>query len=517
MREVFIIMLNKNVRRQEAKEDLLFNNNHIASNLKKASATGGMVIIISQSLRFLIRMISTMVLARILFPSDFGLLAMVMAITNFATLFSSLGLSAATIQKREITHDKISALFWINAVFGLLVGIIIILISPIVSWFYGDSRLLNITITLSFTFMIRGLSVQHRALLTRNMRFLAIGIIDIIAMALGVIAAIISAVLGAEYWSLVIMYIVIAGSTTIAYWIAVPWKPSLPNGAVEVKEMLGFGGNITLYNIVNYFSRNMDNVLIGKLLGPIALGYYNRAYTLMMLPVGQLRQPLITVGMSALSKLQNKPEKFALYYLKLVRLLAFVAIPSTIFLGVYARQFILIFLGPDWLESVAVFKILSIAALVQVLTGTVGMVLVSSGDSRRYLRLGLLSAIISIISFIIGLRWGIIGVAVSYSSANIIFALPILYYAFKNTKISVRDYIRNIIIPFLSTCIMVIIDRLLYSLYYQIGEIQSLTLSCLIALILYFGIFSMIPSGRSIIRDVLDSIKIVFSKTEKYN
>jgi len=214
-----------------------FETEHLKLDLKGRSVRGGAATLAGQGGRFLIQMVSTVVLARLLTPADFGLIAMVTAVTGFAEFFKDLGLSMATVQKAEVTHEQVSVLFWVNVAMSVLIALITAALGPVIAWFYGDPRLATVTVALSLAFVFGGLTVQHQALLRRQMRFTALAIIPVIAMAAAVMAAIIAGSLGAGYWALVIMELTRAATSAAAVWLVCRWWPGLPTRGAGVPQL----------------------------------------------------------------------------------------------------------------------------------------------------------------------------------------------------------------------------------------------------------------------------------------
>lgn len=478
------------------KQENLLSSNTLMTDIERKSVTGGLATVSSQLVRTILQIVSTAILGRILLPEDFGLIAMVMAITNFAVLFGELGLSTATIQKEHISQEEISGLFWVNSLVGLFITLSLMAISPLIANFYGDSRLVNITICLGITFLFSGSSVQHRALLSRNIRFVTISMVEIISAVLSVVAGIISAAYGLGYWSLIVMNAANPIIATIAFWIITPWKPSPPGKLSSITEMLSFGSHVTINNIINYFSRNADNVLIGKFLGSAMLGYYSRAYNLMMMPIRQIRTPLIHVGMPALSRLIDTPNKYSQYYISLTTIIAFFSAPFALFLGVYAKEVIFILLGPGWEKAADVFQILAIAGVIQPIVGTNGMVMLSSGNSRRYMRMGMIMGFLTVLSFIIGLPWGITGVAYVYTLLNVITAIPQLLYSFHYTPIKLRDFLKEISYPIIVATIAIFSINWLLSSFFILVPIVTVLIGFIISFLLYIGLFQLFHRSR---------------------
>ncbi|KPJ66660.1 MAG: hypothetical protein AMJ43_07455 [Coxiella sp. DG_40] len=504
----------KNARLCEEREIIrdFFDTEYLKADLKERSVRGGAVTIVAQAASFFLHMGSTVVLARLLTPQDFGLIAMVAAVTNFAMMFKDIGLSMATVQKPDINHTQVSTLFWINVATGMVIAACLVALAPAVASFYGNARLTPVTMALAGTFVFGGLTVQHQALLSRHMRFFSLSLISIIAMAIGVAAAIVAGILGAGYWSLVIMYLVIAAGTALGTWIAVPWRPCLPRNRTGVREMLGFGGNVTAFNFVNYFARNMDNILIGKFCGAGALGLYSKAYGLLMLPISQIRRPLTSVAVPALSRIQDDPKRYTSYYSKLVLVLSFVSMPLTVFLAVCSRSIIHLLLGDQWLEASGIFQILAITAFIQPTWSTVGLVLLSLGQSRRYLRFGLINSLGVVTSFAVGIRWGAMGVAAAYAVANYLILFPSLWYCYRGTPISIRTFLRAIIRPVIASVVTVSVIVVARRLLVSQHDITVVSVCLGIGISAYLLVWSLMPGGFQLLREFARYVPLIFAK-----
>lgn len=494
------------------KKKYIFENSFSKNSLKKHAVRGGAVSVFSQGCGFILRMVSTIILARLLSPADFGLIAMATVISNFAAVFKDIGLSMATVQKADIKHDQISTLFWINVVVGICITSSFIAIAPLVSWFYGQPELLFITMILGVTFIFAGLTTQHKALLTRHMKFFILGVIEVLSMLAAVVVAIVAGLCGSGYWALVLFHLSLAMGSAIGMWMAMPWRPGLPKRNSGVKEMLAFGGNITGFNFINYFARNLDDILIGRYVGSAALGLYRKAYDLLMFPIQQLTHPIAVVAIPALSQVQNKPELYCKYYLKAISSIAFISMPVVVLLYIYSIEIILILLGEQWVEAAPIFKILAITAFIQPVSTTVGVVLVSLGQSGRFLRYGILNSIAVACCFVVGIRWDAIGVASAYAVANYIILFPSLWYCFHLTPVSIVSFCKAIGLPVIASLVMGVIMSLGYSLLSGGGNILGLFAEFAIGLTVYLLVGYLLPGGRQIFRDFLGYLKLVFVK-----
>ncbi|TRO83355.1 lipopolysaccharide biosynthesis protein [Trichloromonas acetexigens] len=490
----------------------LFDTKHLNADLKKRSLKSGAVTLTSQGMMFVIQLASTMILARILTPQDYGKLAMVVSITGLASILSNLGLSTATIQRAEITHEQVSTLFWINTAIGALVTVVIASLSPVVAWFYQTPELVWMMLALSSNFFINGMTVQHSALLNRQMKFYALAKIQVLSTLIGIASAIVAAKYGLGYWALVINSVVTSVASAIGAWLSSGWMPGIPRKSAEVKAMVKFGSDLVGFNVVNYFSRNLDNILIGRYHGSAELGFYSKAYQLLMMPITNLRDPMNKVAMPALSRLQDDPEEYRDYYKKYVSILSFVTMPLVVFLFIFSSTIIKIFLGDKWLLASDLFRILAIVSFMQPATSTRGLVLLTTSQSRKYLFVGFVSSIIVCASFVIGVNWGARGVAIAYAVETYIFMVPLLMYSFHKTPVNLFDFIDSVYAPILASLFMGSLCHLFYINANNYNDYCVILIGFIIALISYFTIFIIFFGGKKQLLYCLDYFKKIKEK-----
>lgn len=480
-----------------------FESQHQQKDLKKQSLRSGAVTLASQGIMFFIQLGSTMILARILTPQDYGMMAMVVAITGLAGILSNLGLSTATIQRAKITHEQVSTLFWINAGIGALITLVVASLSPVVAWFYKTPDLVWVMLALSSNFLINGLAVQHGALLNRQMRFYSLAKIQVFSTLIGIVSAIFAAYHGLGYWALVINSLVTSVMTVAGTWFSSRWIPGSPRRSPEVKSMVNFGSDIVGFNVINYFSRNLDNILIGRYHGSAALGMYSKAYQLLMMPITNLRDPMNKVAMPALSRLQNDPEQYRKYYIKYVSLLSFLSMPLVVFLFVFSENIILIVLGDQWMGASILFKILAIVSFIQPANSTRGLVLLTTGRSRRYLWLGGLVSLTFCISFAIGVMWGPVGVAYAYAISTYLFLFPYMAIGFHKTPVSIKDFVFAIHRPAIASIFMGLACYGVCKYLVGLNDFYLLVISLVFSIIIYVLFFVLLPGGRNEFKDYL--------------
>ena len=238
---------------------------------------------------------------------------------------------------------------------------------------------------------------------------------------------------------------------------------------------------MTVYGIINYFARNGDNIIIGKFIGANSLGYYSRAYSLMMLPIGQLIAPLTGVMIPTLSRLQTKPDEFRKYFKNLITLIAFLTLPLIATLGILGEEVVLIVLGNDWSESILLYKILCIAAFWQPILNSTGWILTSLGQTKRLLHWGIINSSLLILSFFIGVQWGVIGLSVGYAIYYWLILIPYFYYVTKHTPVRLKDLFDSVKSPIIYT--IIISSSVFLFTYFYNGS--SLILKVLISIIIF--------------------------------
>jgi O-antigen/teichoic acid export membrane protein len=482
--------------------DRLFRTDHLKSDLAARSVRGGAVTLAAQGLRFAIQIGSTMVLARLLVPGDFGLIGMAVAVTGFIALFRDLGLSQATIQRDQITQADVNALFWVNVAVSTALALLTLGLAPLLAWFYGDSRVSGITMALGVGFLFGGIAAQHQALIDRQMRFTARGAVDVASLAAGAVAGIAAALLGAGYWSLVIQALTMSFASAVGYWRLSRWRPNRPAWSPGARSMLHFGGHLTGYQVVNYFGRNVDNLLIGRVWGAGPLGLYSRAYQLLMLPIRQVNAPLASVAMPALGRLRAEPERYRAVYLRVLEKIGLITMPGVAFLIGTSDWVIRVALGPGWEGAAAIFTWLGVAALVQPAANTTGWLFVSQERGGDLFRWGLIGMVITVGAIVAGLPWGVVGVAAVYAISDIGLKTPLLFwYVGRSGPVRTGDFYRALAAPALATAATLASILLIREFAGITNPIQGLLITGAAGLVAGFTALLITPLGRSALRD----------------
>ncbi len=412
---------------------------------------------ISQIGKQLMQWVTTLILTQLLSPNDFGLIGMAMVVTGFIALFNDLGTSAAVIQKKILSETLLSSIFWINVAFGALGMVIVLLVAPVASRFYHEPRVTLVLRVMSFNFLISGLSIIQYAILERDLAFQRLAKIELIAIASSSFVGIGLAFLGASIWSLVIQTLVSVTMSTILLWTLSEWRPSLIFHWKEVKSVSSYSLNLIGFHVFNYFSRNADYLLIGRYLGAQNLGYYTIAYRLMFYPIQTISSVIGRVMFPVYSRIQDDDAQFRRIYLKVTAAIAVITFPMMTGLWSLSKPFILALLGLKWEPVIFLLIILAPVGMVQSIVTTVGAIYQAKGRTDWLFRLGIVVGLLTIFAFIIGLRWGIVGVAIGYAVVTGIFIYPNLAIPYQLIKLPIRDLGKSIWRPFLSSLVMLFV------------------------------------------------------------
>ena len=490
-----------------------FSNQNLTTDLKRRSVRGGAVTVLAQGSKFVIQLGSTALLARLLTPNDYGLIGMATPMIGFVQLFKDLGLSTATIQRDEINHRQVSTLFWINLVVSIFISLIFAALAPVAARFYREPRMFQIVLALSTIFIFGGLSVQHRALLKRQMRFGKIAKIEIISVMSGIVAAIITAYYGWGYWALVTMQIMTAIVDTLITWIVCSWRPGLPSREAEVKSMLAFGGNLTGFNCINYFSRNLDNILIGQYWGEGQLGLYSKAYQLVLLPIQQINTPVNSVALPLLSRVQGDRVKYTNYYYKFVLAIVFLGMPIVAFSFAVTDKLILLVLGEQWLDAVPIFQFLIPAAFMGTFNLASAWVYQSLGRTNLQLRIGVVMSTLDIIIFLVSIRWGAIGVAAAYGLSRPFVWFPRFIYCYKDTPLKLSQLAITLARPTFASIAAALLIMLLDSTFLANTSMWlALIIDSVAYGLAYLAIWALLPRGKQTLLELFRLINEVRPK-----
>lgn len=490
-----------------------FGENKAYEGLGRASLHSGMIFIAARGANTFVQLASTIVLARILGPHDFGLVAMVLALVGFAPMLIDFGTSEASTQKAHITQTEISSLFWLNVAISLGLTVLLIASSGAIARIFGEPSLAGIALALSVTFVLTAMSTQHTALMRRAMQFRRIAMIDISANLAGSIVSVALALAGWGYWSLVAKPIVTAGWTAIGVWIGCGWVPGRPRFSSDAKELVGFGVGVTGFTMTDYLVKSADRLAIGYFQGAGPLGYFQNAFTIYSNVVAILTEPPHNIASSSLSKLRSDVEALKRAWATALSTLTFFSAPAFAVLAVISLDFVVLLLGQKWAPAGPLLCIFAVRGIAYSVERTMGWLHVAAGRADRWMRWGVYSAFVQLMALMVGLPFGVTGVALAYASTAFALCVPAIVYSGEPFGIRSMDVLK-VVGPQIVAGVVAVFAGFFVQLEF-LGDYSSLMrmfISGMVCLVTYLAVVTgvfRVTSPLYLVFSVLRDLRIV--------
>ncbi|HZV03583.1 MAG TPA: lipopolysaccharide biosynthesis protein [Gemmataceae bacterium] len=364
---------------------------------------------------------SQIALARLLSPTDFGVVAMCAPIFGVFALFNDLGLSQAVIQRPDLTEDDSNNVFWINLALGCVLALMLLLLAPAVAGFYNDHRVAGVLATLSVLIIVNSLSFQQVALMHRRMEPLPILLIDIAPVLANLIASIFAALLDYGYWAIVIGQLAHTLTAGVLAWTLSPFRPAWPRTLGQAMPLMKFGAHLTGLSIASFAATSLSPLLIGRMFGALEVGLFDRGYKLVNMSFIQFLTPLSRIAETSLARLSSDPSRYRKAHLQFSEALILFLTPGLICLAFMSDDAVQVLYGKQWIAASAIVSWFAVASLLAPAGAAASWLFVSQGRTREMLRCGLIGQLLSVVSLAFGLPWGPTGVAISAA----IFSVPI--------------------------------------------------------------------------------------------
>lgn len=378
------------------------------------------------------------VLARLLPPETFGLIGMISVFVMFASIFVHLGLGSALIQRQDITQIHLSTVFWFNVFISIIIWIVFIFLAPQIALFYNEPSLEILTCIYPAFVFFNAFCIVPNTILEKELAFKKIAIANIVSTIFAGIIAIIMAYKGFGVWAIVLNITITYALLAFILWIQTLWIPKFRFSLTAFKELIGFGLNVTGTGVLGYISKQLDSLLVGKGLGAESLGVYNKAYTFLIYPINQVKNKIIQVVYPVFSLKQDDLNKLREGTFLLISTLSLILFPAMLGFFCIAEEFVLLLLGEAWGEMIPLMKIFCIASLFEIIQVS-GVLFLVLGKDKELLRMVFVTQFITIIFILIGLQWGLVGVALGVTIAAIFRFLVDLYFLKKFISISYRE------------------------------------------------------------------------------
>jgi PST family polysaccharide transporter len=416
--------------------DGTFHPIETGTGLRRTAVRGAGAAIMGSAGNFFVGIGTVVILARLLTPSDFGIVTMV---TTFSLLLRSFGLNGFTelmVQRDEVTDSLASNLFWINSIIGVILTVAFAGCGRLLALFFHTQSVVEVTWGLSLTIAIGCVGYIHTGLLQRAMHFRTIAVINFLGQVSQFLVSIVLAFAGWHYWALVWGSVAQAATLTIGAWIACRWLPSRPGRASGTGSGLKFATNVYSHYAFWYFTRNTDNLLVGWRFGDTALGFYKKAYDLFVLPQTQLLVPMNAVVVSTLSRVRQDRKQFEAYLIGAISVLALVGMGVGADFALVGRDIIRFLFGPGWDEAGRIFALFGPGIGVMMLYNTHGWIHLSLGTPERWFRWGLIEFVSTASLFVLALHWGPHGIALAWTVSYFLLMFPGFWYAGKPIGLS---------------------------------------------------------------------------------
>ena len=504
-------------RRSETPEDTdhWLSTRGMSRELGQSTVRAGRYVALANGGILLIEFGSLLALARLLQPADFGVFGMVAAITALLHLLRDPGLSMATIQRPELSQRDVNGLFWLNSLIGAGLTALVLICAPLVALLYRRPELVYVTAAIAPVFAVGAFGVQHRALLTRQLRFKGIAITEFVAALTGASVAISLGLKGYGYWALFLRAIVGPVVLTVGFWLACSWRPSRPSISDVRSDLAWFGARLTGYNLLNYLTRNLDDILIARSFGDSALGAYREAYRVLMMPLKAISNPIGTVMLSTLSRLHNEPERYRSVFLRVARALTLVSMPFAALAVALPHVVVEAVLGDQWEEAVPILRWFGLLMFTQPLCHSTGWLFISQDRTREFLQWGVASSVVTVVAFLVGLSFGVTGVAAAFALATLVILVPaLILFVGRSGPVSHADLVRCSLPPCAAGAVAALVLKGAQAAF----ETSSSLAALVIALVLGLGVLVVVllptKSGREMLSDLFFLAKQVRSRGE---
>lgn len=410
---------------------------------------------INQFVSLGVHFIVSIILARLISPSEFGLLGMVSIFINFASIFIDFGFGSVLIQKDKVSKEDLNTVFVCNLFIGVILYTTFFFLSPVLANFFDEPRLILVTRIVSLSFLISPFGAGRSAMVSKEMNFKLSTKISLSSLFASSVLSIVMASNGYGVWSIVFQSLASSLIYVTYYWIESDLKPSLKFNTASFKSMISMSSNLVADSVINYWTRNADNLLVGKYLGSEALGVYSRAYSLMLLPLTNISKVIIRVMLPSFSMIKNDKVEIKRIYLRICETIAAITFPLMFGLSAVADLFVLGVLGEEWISMVPLLRILSIVGALQSILTLNGSIYVSQGKANIAFRVTLVFNILFLAGFVTGMYYGgLYGIAVSYFITSILGAYPNFYFAARLIDTGFKDLYGRLCKTFIASFLM---------------------------------------------------------------
>jgi PST family polysaccharide transporter len=412
---------------------------------------------LTQGLQF----VFSIILARLLSPNDFGMFAMITVFSNLGLLFKDFGFGHALIYDKDASKNEFDSVFVLNMLTGVLLTTLFFFLAPVIAGFYDEPRLTNLTKVFSIVFFIQSFGLVNLVELKKRIDFKRLAIIENASLLVSSIIAIALAYYGFGVWSLVARTIMNMTLRTIIVFFVSSYRPGFNLNIKVVKKLWRYSINVSANGFLTYWMRNLDNLMIGKMLGQQSLGVYNMAYQIMLFPIRNISNTIKDVLFPSFSSIKNDINVIRSVYLKVIQTIALITFPMLAGIAILAEPFVLIVLGEKWEPMIPILSLLALVAIPQSIFTVNGTIFLNTGRPDIPLKINIISLPLYAIGFYVGLKLnGVMGLVYAYIIIYAALIIPIYYFSAKNMNLKLSVFVKNllpVIAPTILMCAMTII------------------------------------------------------------
>ena len=425
--------------------------------------------------------LSSAIYAVLLSPDQIGVIGLVLVATIFLAVVQGLGASAYIVFAQDEPDAAASSILWLNSALAAVLAAGMFAAAPMLAMVFQDARLDLMLKAIALVHLVQGLGVVHRAVMQKRLMFDRLAKIDIVAVSVGVPLGIAVTASGYGLWGFVVQGAFIAMVGTLGYWAASRWRPEPRWDWRTVVRAARYSGNLAAFNAANFFARSSDDLLIGRYLSMADLGLYSLAYRVMVLPATVVGYAVVSIMVPILASLRHDRAACSRLFVESAQTVALMCFPIMVGVLVVADDLVAVFLGAEWATTATLLKIFAPVGLVQSIGVLNGVIFQATGRTDLLLKWSLFAIPVLVGSIVLGLQWGIVGVAAAYAIGYFaVLAYPSFWFSFRQIGLSVPRFLMALRRPFFCSVAMGLCVNALQTLVLA-GEVPEIRLAAAIA------------------------------------
>jgi len=419
-----------------------------AKSLKEKTARGVFWGGISNALQQIMQVVFGIFMARILFPEDFGLVGLLTVFSILAITLQDGGFSIALINRKNVSEEEYSSVFWINIIISSILYFSLFFLSPLIAEYFSEPRLVVLSRVVFTTFLFSSVGLVHNTILTKKIEIKKLTIVNLISLFVSCAIGLIMAILDFSYWAIAIQMVVLSILKTVLLWILSSWRPQFTLNFRFIKSIFSFSLNMLLSSLTTQLSNGMFSVLLGKYTNINQVGYYTQSSKWALIPYGLVCNVIHTVSLPVLAEVKGNTIREHIVFRKLLRFSAFISLPVTLGFGFVVSELIPIFVGEIWNECIPIIQLFCISGALNPIFLVYNNILVSNQYSKYILIYNVTYSILLILLLFFTIKYGIPTMVMSMIILQIMTFCFTLYYTKLKLGLLINNFIKDVF-PFL--------------------------------------------------------------------